>query len=88
MTAQQRRIGLRGSVIMVGRDIGTVVFPEAELKIYLDASVEVRAQRRYDEIPAIGGRKQITGKYWKQCGSVIKKIPTEPLLRSARQKMQ
>jgi CMP/dCMP kinase len=50
MTAQQRRIGMRGSVIMVGRDIGTVVFPEAELKIYLDASVEVRARRRYEEI--------------------------------------
>lgn len=46
MTAQQRRIGGRGEVVMVGRDIGTVVFPEAELKIYLDASVEERARRR------------------------------------------
>jgi CMP/dCMP kinase len=50
MTAQQRRIGQRGRVVMVGRDIGTVVFPEAELKIYLDASVEERAHRRYIEI--------------------------------------
>lgn len=50
MTEQQRRIGCRGSVIMVGRDIGTVVFPDAELKIYLDASVEERARRRYDEV--------------------------------------
>ena len=50
MTEQQRRIGRRGSVVMVGRDIGTVVFPEAELKIYMDASVEVRARRRFDEI--------------------------------------
>ncbi len=49
MTAQQRRIGQRGGVVMVGRDIGTVVFPEAELKIYLDASVEERARRRYEE---------------------------------------
>ena len=49
MTAQQRRIGLRGNVVMVGRDIGTVVLPEADLKIYLDASPEVRAQRRFDE---------------------------------------
>lgn len=49
MTAQQRRIGQRGSVVMVGRDIGTVVFPEAELKIYLDASVEERARRRFLE---------------------------------------
>lgn len=49
MTEQQRRIGNRGSVVMVGRDIGTVVFPEAELKVYLDASVEERARRRFLE---------------------------------------
>ncbi len=49
MTQQQRRIGQRGQVVMVGRDIGTVVFPEAELKVYLDASVEERARRRYEE---------------------------------------
>jgi cytidylate kinase len=49
LSAQQRRIGLRGHVVMVGRDIGTVVLPEAELKIYLDASVEERAKRRYQE---------------------------------------
>lgn len=49
MTAQQRRIGLRGNVVMVGRDIGTVVLPEAELKIYLDASKEERARRRFVE---------------------------------------
>lgn len=46
---QQRRIGLRGRVVMVGRDIGTVVLPEAPLKIYLDASLEERARRRYEE---------------------------------------
>jgi cytidylate kinase len=50
LSAQQRRIGLRGQVVMVGRDIGTVVLPEADLKIYLDASAEVRAKRRYDEV--------------------------------------
>ena len=50
LSQQQRRIGLRGSVVMVGRDIGTVVLPEAELKIYLDASAEERARRRYAEI--------------------------------------
>lgn len=49
MTEQQRRIGIRGSVVMVGRDIGTVVHPEADLKIFLDASVEERAMRRYNE---------------------------------------
>ena len=46
---QQRRIGLRGKVVMVGRDIGTVVMPDAELKIYLEASAETRAKRRYLE---------------------------------------
>jgi len=49
MTKRQREIGLRGAVVMVGRDIGTVVLPEAELKIYLEASVEARANRRYEE---------------------------------------
>jgi cytidylate kinase len=50
LTLQQRRIGLRGHIVMVGRDIGTVVLPEADLKIYLEASVEERARRRYQEI--------------------------------------
>ena len=50
MTAQQRRIGQRGLVVMVGRDIGTVVLPEAALKVYLDASIEERARRRYREL--------------------------------------
>lgn len=50
LTQQQRRIGLRGKVVMVGRDIGSVVVPEASFKIYLDASAEERARRRYREI--------------------------------------
>jgi cytidylate kinase len=54
LTAQQRRIGLRGRVVMAGRDIGTVVLPEADLKIYLVASAEERARRRYEEIVARG----------------------------------
>ncbi len=54
MTEQQRRIGRRGDVVMVGRDIGTVVFPDARYKIYLDASAEERARRRYAEIVARG----------------------------------
>lgn len=49
MTQRQREIGARGDVVMVGRDIGTVVLPEADLKIYLDASVEARANRRFQE---------------------------------------
>ncbi len=54
LTKQQRRIGLRGKVVMVGRDIGTVVLPEADLKIYLDASAEERARRRYLELQQRG----------------------------------
>src|SRR5688572_4616633 len=53
---QQRRIGQRGRVVMVGRDIGTVVLPEADLKIYLDATTEQRARRRYDEFIARGAQ--------------------------------
>jgi len=56
LSEQQRRIGLRGRVVMVGRDIGTVVLPEADLKIYLDASAEQRAKRRYDEMLARGDK--------------------------------
>ncbi len=56
LTIQQRRIGMRGRVVMVGRDIGTVVLPEADLKIYLDASPEERAHRRHKEIVGRGGR--------------------------------
>ena len=55
MSQQQRRIGQRGKIVMVGRDIGTVVLPDADLKIYLDASAEERAKRRYEEILARGG---------------------------------
>ena len=58
LTAQQRRIGLRGHVVMVGRDIGTVVLPEADLKIYLDASAEERARRRFREVQARGDQSQ------------------------------
>ena len=50
MTQLQRQIGKRGRVVMVGRDIGTVVMPDADLKIYLDASLEERARRRYQEL--------------------------------------
>lgn len=49
LTLRQREIGSRGNVVMVGRDIGTVVMPDADLKIYLDASEEERARRRFHE---------------------------------------
>jgi len=54
MVRQQRRVAECGSVVMVGRDIGTVVLPDADLKIYLDASVEERARRRWQEEMARG----------------------------------
>jgi len=50
LSKQQRRIGQRGKIVMVGRDIGTIVLPEADLKIYLDASAEERARRRFNEM--------------------------------------
>ena len=54
MVDQQRRMGEAGGVLMDGRDIGTVVFPHAEVKIFLTASVEERAMRRYKELVAKG----------------------------------
>jgi cytidylate kinase len=54
LTEEQRRMGWQGRIVMVGRDIGTVVLPNADLKIYLDATLEERAGRRYREILARG----------------------------------
>lgn len=54
LTAQQRRIGNRGHIVMVGRDIGTVVLPEAGLKVFLDATPHERARRRYLEMTSRG----------------------------------
>ncbi|MEA3338186.1 MAG: (d)CMP kinase [Chloroflexota bacterium] len=57
LSAQQRRIAGRGRIVMVGRDIGTVVIPGADMKIFLDASVEVRARRRWSEEQARGTQR-------------------------------
>lgn len=54
LVASQREIGKDKGIVMDGRDIGTVVFPDAELKIFMTASTEIRAQRRYDELTARG----------------------------------
>ena len=54
LVAQQQKMGEAKGIVMDGRDIGTVVFPQAELKLFLTASPEVRAQRRYDELVAKG----------------------------------
>ncbi len=54
MVEQQQRMGEEKGIVMDGRDIGTTVFPQAELKIFVTASAEVRAQRRFDELKAKG----------------------------------
>ena len=54
MVAQQQAMGQEGGIVMDGRDIGTTVFPNAELKILVTATAEVRAQRRYDELVSKG----------------------------------
>lgn len=54
LVEQQQKMGVEKGIVMDGRDIGTVVFPNAELKIFVTASAEVRAQRRYDELKAKG----------------------------------
>ena len=59
MTVQQRRIGQAGNIVMLGRDIGSIVLPDADLKIYLDASVEERARRRFEENIQRGSKVKI-----------------------------
>ena len=54
MVKQQREMGKQKGIVMDGRDIGTTVFPDAEMKVFVTASAEVRAQRRYDELTARG----------------------------------
>ncbi|MDR0799878.1 MAG: (d)CMP kinase [Dysgonamonadaceae bacterium] len=54
LVRQQQRMGEEKGIVMDGRDIGTIVFPEAELKIFVTASPEIRTQRRYDELTAKG----------------------------------
>lgn len=50
LVIEQHKMGAKGGIVMDGRDIGTVVFPNAELKLYMTASAETRAQRRYKEL--------------------------------------
>jgi CMP/dCMP kinase len=76
LSQQQRRIGQRGKIVMVGRDIGTVVLPEADLKIYLDATAEERARRRYDEIVARGGKTEYK--------SILKRVMERDRIDSTR----
>ncbi|MFZ1939331.1 MAG: (d)CMP kinase [Terracidiphilus sp.] len=69
MVRQQQQLGARGGVVMEGRDIGTVVFPHAPVKIFLDAAPEVRGQRRYEQLGEKGN---------------VHVIPPEEILRDLR----
>ena len=60
LVAQQQAMGTHGGIVMDGRDIGTVVFPQAELKLFLTATPEVRAQRRYEELLGKGEQPDFT----------------------------
>ena len=77
LTRQQRRIGMVGKVIMVGRDIGTVVLPEADLKIYLDASVEERANRRFTQRLERGEKVEFS--------KILKKLKKRDTIDSTRE---
>lgn len=59
LVRQQQEMGKEKGIVMDGRDIGTVVFPKAELKIFVTASVEIRARRRYDELKSKGQEASI-----------------------------
>jgi cytidylate kinase len=59
MVKRQQQMAAKGGVVMEGRDIGTVVFPNAEVKIFLDAAPEVRGMRRYDQIGQKSGAKAV-----------------------------
>ncbi len=60
LVALQQKMGTRKAIVMDGRDIGTVVFPEAELKLFMTASLEVRAQRRFKELSDKGSTVLLT----------------------------
>ena len=77
LVIQQRRVALRGRVIMVGRDIGTVVMPDADLKIFLDASLEKRAERRWLEEQSRGGQRTVQ--------QVQEELHTRDVIDSTRQ---
>ena len=85
LVAEQRRAGAAGGVVMEGRDIGTAVFPDADLKIYLDASVEVRATRRLQEYIAKGeklGHAQMVAQV-RERDKRDKERAASPLVRAA-----
>ena len=83
MVDQQRRMGAEKGIVMDGRDIGTTVFPDAELKIFVTASAKVRAQRRYDELQ----QKGMSADFDEILKNVTISTPTERYHHFVRQKM-
>lgn len=77
LVAQQRRLAARGRIVMVGRDIGTVVLPDAPLKVYLDASAEERARRRWLEEQTRDGQRRY--------GDVLAEVRRRDEIDSTRQ---
>jgi cytidylate kinase len=77
LVEQQRKVAEQGPIVMVGRDIGTVVLPDAMAKVYLDASAEVRARRRVSEMNASGGDVSYD--------RVLEELRTRDSIDSARQ---
>ena len=86
MTAQQQAMGRAKGIVMDGRDIGTAVFPDAELKIFVTASAEVRARRRYDELQAKGMAGDYGGDSQERAGARLHRLAprNEPLASSSR----
>ena len=84
LVAQQQAMGKEKGVVMDGRDIGTVVFPDAELKVFVTASAEVRAQRRYDELKAKGMEADYNDilKNVQERDYIDSHRPTSPLLKA------
>jgi cytidylate kinase len=77
MVGLQQQLGAKGGVVMEGRDIGTVVFPHAEVKIFLDAAPEVRGQRRYEQLGQLDRK-----------GSAAPPPPPEEIVRDLRARDQ
>ena len=86
LVARQRALGAGGGIVMEGRDIGTVVFPDADVKIYLDASPEERARRRASD-PAHTGVPDAPSRRSRRCSPSatrsIARAPASPLYAAA-----
>ena len=83
MVDLQRELGRRGSVVMEGRDIGTVVFPDADVKVFLDASPEARSQRRYEQNSGAKERSSPAFAYEHNAGPGGRPLPAAASERTA-----